>query len=528
VIPVVKKGALAGFAVLENRLTAGAFTPQLVSLTQALLAQAAISLDNASLYEHMEQRVHERTAALHAKNAELQLVFDNVAQGLLMVDRAGRLAAGGSAILASWFPEGLPTTLTAMFAHEPLFDASWEQLLDGFLPPELCIDQLPRYLQRGEQVLELSWRPIADAQGDLVRMLLVMSDITEALRRQEAEQEQRQMMAIFERLSQDRGGVVEFAREATNIVRDLRTGTNSIEVDKRLVHTLKGNCALFGLSGLSSLCHDIESALVLDERGLWAAERAQICDAWKAIESRLSRFLDVGGNYVQVRRPDFESALRALVREGHPVAHDLELWKLETLESRFQRIGEQAQALAERLGKGPVRIVSEHGGIRVSSELWAPLWAAFVHAVRNAIDHGLEPSDERQAMHKGVATLRLSAGFVGASFVLEFSDDGRGVAWDKVRQKARAAGLPADSHEQLVAALFSDGLSTKDAADELSGRGVGMAALADACAAMDATIDIESSSGVGTTFRFTFPTHVAKLPRERRPSMLPSVFPANC
>jgi two-component system chemotaxis sensor kinase CheA len=171
--------------------------------------------------------------------------------------------------------------------------------------------------------------------------------------------------------------------------------------------------------------------------------------------------------------------------------------------------------------------VLDHGGFRISADLWAPLWASFVHAIRNALDHGLETPDERAALGKGIGTLSLRAYFSGASFVVDLGDDGRGIAWDKVRAKALAAGLPASTHADLLAALLCDGVSTKDVADELSGRGVGMAALADACTAMKGTIAIESSNGVGTTWRFEFPSDVARLPREPRSSLLPTTPPAN-
>ncbi|TMQ16226.1 MAG: GAF domain-containing protein [Deltaproteobacteria bacterium] len=78
-IPVRHKGEVMGLVVLENRVTAGAFTPQVVSLTQALVAQAAISLDNATLYDELsalnrelEARVEDRTRAL--RKAQEQLI----------------------------------------------------------------------------------------------------------------------------------------------------------------------------------------------------------------------------------------------------------------------------------------------------------------------------------------------------------------------------------------------------------------------------------------------------------------------
>src|SRR5205823_852333 len=77
-IPIRRKGEVMGFVVLENRMVAGAFTPQLVSLTQALVAQAAISLDNATLYDdlstlnrELEARVEDRTRALRAAQQQL-------------------------------------------------------------------------------------------------------------------------------------------------------------------------------------------------------------------------------------------------------------------------------------------------------------------------------------------------------------------------------------------------------------------------------------------------------------------------
>jgi predicted ATPase/HPt (histidine-containing phosphotransfer) domain-containing protein len=528
-IPILKKGELSGFVVLENRLAPGAFTLQLIGLTQALVSQAAISLDNASLYEDMESRVRERTAALHARNNEMRLVLDNVVQGLAIIDLSGRLSPESSAVLREWFPGGLPDEIGGFFAHDPnasfVFQSGWEQLLDGFLPAELCIDQLPKRLTLREQTFALSWEPIEDDAGAMTRMLFVMSDITEALRAQEAEAEQRQQMVLFQRLSSDRTGVLEFMKEAASIVRDIESAVHGGEVEKRLVHTLKGNAGFFGLNGLMTLCHDLESKLIEDQRTLTPEERALVSQSWAAIHTRVKPFLNVGADALSVRKVDYDSVLRALVREASPVANDVEMWKLEPLESRFQRIAEQAEKLAERLDKGPVQVQMEHGGVRIESGPWAPFWSAFVHALRNALDHGIEPSWEREALGKGIGTIQLRAHFAGPDFVFELSDDGRGIAWDRVRDRARAHGLPSETHQELVAALFSDGISTKEVVDETSGRGVGMGALRDACEAMQAKIEVDSVAGQGTTWRFVFPSHVARQPRERRPSLSASVYP---
>src|SRR5262249_40571503 len=162
--------------------------------------------------------------------------------------------------------------------------------------------------------------------------------------------------------------------------------------------------------------------------------------------------------FIQVRKLDFETAVRALGRDRHPIAHDMELWKLEPLKVRFLRIAEQARALAERLGKGAFVVEIDHGGLRMGDEAWGSFSSAFAHVGRNAVDHGIEPPDEREGRGKGLARLGFKAYLRGGAFVFEFSDDGRGIVWEAVRAKARAAGLPAETQADLVAAIFTDGI----------------------------------------------------------------------
>jgi HPt (histidine-containing phosphotransfer) domain-containing protein len=517
-VPIRRKGELTGFVVLENRMVAGAFTPQLVSLTQALVAQAAISLDNASLYETLENRVNERTAALNTRNTEMRMVLDHVAQGLAIVGTDGRLFAERSAILGTWFPQGVPDTLAGWFANDPAaaawFHVAWEQLVEGIMPLPLCIQQLPAQLRRGDRVLAFDWQPIADEAGRLERMLVVLSDVTEALRRVETEREQKQLMAIFENLSEDRAGVVEFLREATAIVGELATGTTTPEAEKRLLHTLKGNASIFGLSVLAARCHEIEDAMALDGRRMTDDQRHALEAAWRALDHKLSRFIDVGDGFVQVRKAELDTVLAALRRDDHPSAHDVELWSLESLRVRFQRIGDQARVLAARLGKDPVRVCIDDGAVHIDSNAWMPFWSAFVHVVRNSIDHGIEPAEERARLGKGAGTLTLRSYLRADRLVFEFSDDGRGIVWDSVRDKARAAGLPTETRSDLVAALFHDGVSTLSNASEVSGRGVGLGAVAEVCRTMGCEITVESLPGQGMTMRFELPGTLARGRRE--------------
>src|SRR5262249_13125277 len=154
-------------------------------------------------------------------------------------------------------------------------------------------------LRRGERTLAFDWQPIVNETGALDRVLVMLSDVTEALRRVDAEREQKQLMAVFERLGADRHCVLEFLGETAALAAKLGRG-GAPETEKRLLHALKGNAGLFGLSVLAARCHEIEDAIALDARGMTERERSGLAGLWDALHRKLSRFVDVGAGFVQV------------------------------------------------------------------------------------------------------------------------------------------------------------------------------------------------------------------------------------
>ncbi len=92
----------------------------------------------------------------------------------------------------------------------------------------------------------------------------------------------------------------------------------------------------------------------------------------------------------------------------------------------------------------------------------------------------------------------------GEALVIRVADDGAGIDWEKLRERARERQLPAETRAQLLDVLCHDGITTVDRATEVSGRGLGMAAVKQACAALGGRIALNSTRGQGTEFRFVF------------------------
>ncbi|MEL6110402.1 MAG: ATP-binding protein, partial [Planctomycetota bacterium] len=518
-IPVHQQGRIVTILYLENELVEGAFAEDHVEVLRMLSSQTAISIEHANLYSEMEDRVAARTVELKESNDRLKTVFDNVAQGLLLVDREGNLTGEYPPILKRWFPGGVPSDLPGFFESDSesqqMFQIGWEQVLDGFLPLEVCVEQLPGEVQVNQnRILDFSYRPILDEDRQMRSMLVVVSDVTLERANAKAEIRQRQLMTVFENVSKDPVGIHEFLCESEQIIEEILRGVSGPEVDRRLVHTLKGNTALYGLEEISVLCHELERDLAEEDRELQQPERMRLAEEWLRARLDIERFVKQGSTAIRVPVEVYQRLLAEMRAAGDDFAEDLSLWTLESDRSRLDRIAEQLVQLAERLGKSPVQVQVETDGVYFP-DIWRGFFAALVHVIRNAVDHGLENADERRAAGKSQALLTLRSRVSDSGeFVLEVSDDGRGIDWTAIRAKAAECGLPCQTERDLTDALFSDGFSMRQVTTPVSGRGVGLPAVRAACEELGGRIEVESKPGQGTRWRFVFPgTLIRRSPR---------------
>ena len=137
-----------------------------------------------------------------------------------------------------------------------------------------------------------------------------------------------------------------------------------------------------------------------------------------------------------------------------------------------------------------------------------------VHLVRNAVDHGIEPPEEREKNGKPkVGTLSMKAYHSGGNVVLEISDDGRGLDHDKILQKAIVKGLSDSgrsmSESEVIDLIFQPGFSTADNVTDISGRGVGLDVVRKAVETLRGRIDVTSELGKGSTFSLRLPLTMA-------------------
>lgn len=203
-----------------------------------------------------------------------------------------------------------------------------------------------------------------------------------------------------------------------------------------------------------------------------------------------------------------QAALDRTLADLHAALAELRMAPLAQVFARFPR---QARELAAQLGKN-AELQLSGGEVAVDKAIVEGLFEPLVHLLRNALDHGVEPPEERRRQGKPErATLQLSARALAGQAVIELTDDGRGLDADRIRAMAEAKGLISReaaetlSDEMARELVFIPGFSTAGAVTSVSGRGVGLDAVRAAVGRLGGRISLSSRPGQGTVAQISVP-----------------------
>lgn len=185
---------------------------------------------------------------------------------------------------------------------------------------------------------------------------------------------------------------------------------------------------------------------------------------------------------------------------------------IETVFNRFPRV---VRDLAQKLGK-EVRLDLVGGETELDRSVIEVIGDPLLHILRNSIDHGIEMPEDRIASGKPAqGTVTVSAKHQENHIVIEIVDDGKGINFERVKEKAIGAGLTTAeaaakmSDKEILQFIFHSGLSTAAEVSEVSGRGVGMDIVRSNIQKLGGLIDLDSTQGKGTRFGLRLPLTLA-------------------
>ena len=177
---------------------------------------------------------------------------------------------------------------------------------------------------------------------------------------------------------------------------------------------------------------------------------------------------------------------------------------------RLQRIVRQTSTTLNR----PAELIVQNSEGELDRNILERLVTPFEHMLRNAIDHGLEDTADRIALNKPeVGSILLNISRQGTDVIVSFSDDGKGIDAEKIREKALSQGLLKEDQtldsEELLQFIFHPGFSTAKSVTQISGRGVGLDVVQSEIKSLGGHVSVSSEVGKGTTFTIRVPTTVA-------------------
>jgi predicted ATPase/GAF domain-containing protein/tRNA A-37 threonylcarbamoyl transferase component Bud32/HPt (histidine-containing phosphotransfer) domain-containing protein len=517
-MPILNQGVLQAILYVENNAVSRAFTPARVSLLRVIAGQAAISIANAHLYNHLEQKVDERTRELAERNREVAAMLNSLEQGVFTVDErlvieprysahlerllgtrelAGRdcleLLFAGAGLEKSAL-DNMRAALEFSFGASPVFaEANRSHWVREFQRKVAGSDE--------QRSFEVDWTLIADANDSVCKILVAVRDVTlvKALSAKAAEHA-RELDIVgqvldatveqFQRLSTSARRVLAHAREL--LEREVPSDAVRSELFRHL-HTLKGNARMLGLGYLAQAVHAAEEPF---------AARDGVEDAEARRRERLAGIDAVRESldeYERACRQKLGDVLEPAKREtddvSRAIARQLELVKAGSLDSdaalaAIERLLERAgsvalagvvkssarvlPALADETGKVAPKVELDEPEIMLPANVAGPLGDALIHVFTNALDHGLESAEERVRRGKSAqGTIRVSAVRSPMATSISVRDDGRGLAIDALRSR----GAATDSDEIAAERIFASGVSTAAGVTASSGRGVGLDAV---------------------------------------------------
>jgi two-component system, chemotaxis family, sensor kinase CheA len=490
-----------------------------------------IAEQNATL----ERRVEDRTAQLARKTGDINAMLQNMKLGVCTIIEGNRIHPEYSRHLVE-------LTQREVLAGEPLieclfgdsdFGADQKDQLDAALAAivgadpmmfdfnaHLLVREMRLAGAAGDvRIVQLDWNPIVGADGQVEKLLLILQDVTalRALEHQSGEQRV-QLEVIASVLKVPEPKFIEFVTTAraslaacrAAMAGDARPDEAALTQLFRHVHTVKGNARTCGFGLIADAAHAAEQGydhLRKDPAAAW--DRARALAELEAVDAAVTRYaatsedtlgrrsrpadaMDARGVFLS---PAQLGELQAAVSDAIRATQSPDASGAATMSRVASLVGSLglpplrrvvaeamagAPALAAELGKTAPAFEVLGTAMALRPAFARTLRDCLMHVVRNAIDHGIEPPDERARCGKSAQPLlRFRCERDGGGGRLSIADDGRGLALDRLREKGRACGLidegaPAAAVAELI---FHSGLSTATAVTQVSGRGVGMDAV---------------------------------------------------
>lgn len=469
--------------------------------------------------------------ALDSKNLKLKNILNNVEQGFLNFKKDLLIQEEYSIQCEKIFNDIISYKKLSSILYPS--DENMRKFIDELLVKifevdiaqrKLYLTLLPEEISINDRILSLFFKVVKDSKDEDIIMTII-TDITEKRLLEKRMHEEQTILKMVVRAIINRDEFRSLVKEYEKFTSKPFKNMHKEEYEHifRQIHNFKGNFSQYEMVSLVNNLNELENKLY---EGKYMFHIEDINGA--ELISWLRQDLDIIETYAgkdfmkddeifRVRKEkliEIENKIREVLPQNElkvilPLIRDL---RSKPLKDLMRTYPDYVMKLSERLGKcvKPFEIVGDD--IMIDADSYNDVLKAIVHIFRNCVDHGIETEDERLEAGKGeVGNITCEIRDLQEEFQIIISDDGRGIDIKRLEQKCLEKGLYTEeelskiNYEEKINLIFEQGISTKEEAGHISGRGVGMSAVKQSVEECGGRIDVDNREGYGIVFTITLP-----------------------
>lgn len=542
-------------AVMDNGRLLGAVSIRnfLVEMSNAKEHEIELLREHNVMMEQARQKEKEYLTEVERMNRDLAVrsdsiknLLDNAGQGFLTINdklivtdefsnecvRIFGVQVGGRPI-ASLLASGVETG--ALEAMTDIFRNVFSE--ENKLRNKVYMSLLPGEIRINNRAIQFVYKIIRS--GTEKQIMFILTDITQRKHLEQKMEEEKTNMRLAVKAVMNKNDIVATLQELEAFYTKTVFDTLAVTADFRqalasifrTVHTFKGNLAQLSMTHTSNTLHGIENDLqcALDAPESYTSEQvaglfrrvsyAQLVeDDIRVITDTLGQDYFRQDETVAVDKHNIlaiEEKIRLLCSPelSARLLPSVKKLRYQNFKNILMKYNEYLLFTAEKLEKEMNDITVLGDDVFIDADKYRPFTKSLTNIFRNIADHAIEPPDERIDKGKNVkgsVTCKLVEQEPN-NFVFSIQDDGRGIDFARVREKALEKGLysPEElaqfSPKKLLELVLLDNFSTKDSVTAISGRGMGLSAVKAEIEQIGGKMEIDTEPGTGTKFVFRLP-----------------------
>jgi two-component system chemotaxis sensor kinase CheA len=486
----------------------------------ALLEEKQLMIDELEdLNQNLELKVEQRVKELKEAHDFISAMVNSLNEGLFVFDDKGKCNELFTKACDDLFENTPKDNLVAnvlKVEKEGSLDNWIRMMFEEPIPFEEVANLGPRKIEEGEgesfKSIDINYLPMRNEQEKVTNVVCVGTDVTSKVLAEKSFKQSELFVHKVTKIVKEKSFFIKTIEALNGVVQRIEKETNlTLEEYKRDLHTIKGSALMCSMNNLGDLVHVYEDNLANDS-SLFESRLKFVPEIKKTLMVEINEIKEfLGDEFIDKKKRSvmlYEDILKFYNAISDKQAKETfyNNYVCENLVDYLRSYDIVITNVAKEEGKiiNPIKFNVEKAPVEIGPI--KEILSTFVHIFSNCAAHGIESASVREEREKvSGGTIAVDIKLPIAEYLeIKISDDGGGINIDKLREKLGDVGKKL-SEKEILHSIFNDGISTRDQATDVAGRGVGMSAVKQEIEKAGGSIEVESTLGQGSTFYISIP-----------------------